>query len=436
MSWYNLVSLLGIIAMMGFGWLFSWDKKNINFRVIIWGTLFQFVFALVIFVFPAGTKIFLVLNDGVLKLIEASAAGPEFLFGRLGISPGDTNQMGEKSMGFFLAFQALPTIVFFSALMSLLYYFNILPFLIRIFARFFTRSMKISGAESLAAASNIFVGVESSLTIKPHLESMTRSELGTVLTAGMATVASNVMAIYVFSLQKTFPTIAGHLISASILSAPAAIVMAKIIMPENGTPDTMGEDIHPHYEKDSGVFEAIINGSNQGVKLIIGISALLLSVLGLVTLADMIIGGVADIISCCVKDNFNWTLRGIFGYIFYPFTLAMGVPPGDAYQVSQIIGERIIVTEVASYQDLARAISKGLIKEKRSIMIAAYALCGFAHIASLSIFIGGIAGIAPSRTADLAKVGPRALLAATLATLMTGAVAGIFFTETPILKMF
>ena len=294
MSYYNIVSFAGLFILMAFAWLISSDKKNINWKLIIWGITFQIAFALFIFIVPAGSKLFLLLNDIVVKVMDASAAGAQFLFGRLALPPGVTDQYGEKSLGFILAFQAFPTIVFFSALISILYFFKILPFLIRTFAWAFTKLMNISGAESLCAASNIFAGVESTLTIKPHLSEMTPSELCTVLTAGMATVASNILALYVFSLHDVFPTIAGHLISASILSAPAALIMSKLVLPESDKPKTLGTSIHPYYEKVPNLFEAIIRGANSGLKLIGGISALLVAVLGLVALLNMVFCGTGE----------------------------------------------------------------------------------------------------------------------------------------------
>ena len=433
MEYYNLVSFSGIFVLMGFAWLFSSDRKNMNWRLIFWGISLQMIFGFFIFVVPAGSRVFLFINDLVVMLLESASAGTKFVFGRLALPPGTTNEAGETSLGFFLAFQAFPTIVFFSALMSILYFLNIMPKLVRGFAFVFTRLMKISGAESLCASSNIFVGVESLLTIKPHLEEMTPSELCTVLTAGMATVASNVLAFYVFTLKSQFPNIAGHLISASILSAPAALIMSKIILPESETPKTLGETIKPHYEKDNDIFEAIINGANAGIKLIVGIVALLLAVLGLVSLLDLFIGGVGGQINSLMGVQIDWTLKGIMGYIFYPFTLILGIPPSDAGIISKIIGERIIVTEVTSYQHLAVVISKNLLRHPRSVVITTYALCGFAHVASMSIFIGGVAALVPGKTALLSQTGFRALLAATLACLLTACIAGTFFMNNSIL---
>jgi len=249
----------------------------------------------------------------------------------------------------------------------------------------------------------------------------------------MATVASNVLAFYVYSLKNQFPTIAGHLVSASILSAPAALVMSKIILPETQVPKTLGQMIRPHYEKEKNLFEAIINGANAGVRLIVGIVALLLAVLGLVALLDLFLGSLGGKLNSLLGLRLDWTLRGLLGYIFYPFTLILGIPPADAPIIAKIIGERTIVTEVTAYQDLAMVMGKGLLQHPRSAVIATYALCGFAHVASMSIFIGGVSALAPGKTRVLAQIGFRALLAATLACLLTACVAGTFFTQGSIL---
>lgn len=433
MEAYNLVSFAGIFVLMALAWAFSSDRRVVNWRVVIWGLLMQFAVALFVFVLPAGVKILLFVNDAVVRLLDSASAGTRFLFGRLALPPGATNEAGEGSLGFILAFQALPTIVFFASLMGALYYIGLMTRLIGVFARAFTRLMRISGAESLCAASNIFVGIESAMTIRPYLAGMTRSELCTVLTAGMATIASNVLALYVFILRGQFPTIAGHLVSASLLSAPAAVVMSKLIMPETGRPETLGRDVEPHYEKESSLMEALINGANAGLKLIFGIVALLLAFLGLVALADSLFGAVGSWVNGMTGLGIDWSFKGLLGYVFYPLTLLIGVPPADAFEVSKIIGERTVLTEVVSYQDLARAISSGLLTEPRSAFLAAYALCGFAHVASLAIFVGGMAALVPGRTADLSSMGLKALVAATLACLMTACVAGTFFARGSVL---
>jgi CNT family concentrative nucleoside transporter len=430
---YNFVSFAGIFILMAFAWLLSSNRKVVNWRVIVWGCIIQLIFAVFIFAVPVGTKVFLFINDALVKVIDVAGAGTRFIFGRLALPPGARDEWGGESLGFIFAFQALPTIIFFASLMSVLYYMGVMPRLVGIFSRFFTKLMKISGAESLCTSSNIFVGIESATTIRPYLEKMTRSELCTILTAGMATVASSVLGIYVLILQRRFPTIAGHLVSASFLSAPAAIVMSKILMPETERPETLGVTVRPFYEKESSFIEASINGANAGLKLVAGVVALLVAFLGLVALTDFIFTGAGARLNSLFGTGIDWSLKGLLGYLFYPFTLAIGVPPSDAAEISKIIGERAIVTETKSYMDLASLLEAGSLNDPRSAFLAVYALCGFAHIASLAIFVGGTAALVPQRTTDLSAVGPRALLAATLACLMTAAVAGTFYTGGSIL---
>jgi CNT family concentrative nucleoside transporter len=433
MDGYNLVSLMGIFILMGLAWVLSAQRRNVNWRVIGWGVALQLVVALFIFVVPAGARVFLVVNDIVVRVLDSAGAGARFVFGRLALGPGQVSDKGEESLGFILAFQAFPTIIFFSALIAILYYVRLMPLVVKAFARVFTRLMRLSGAESLVVASNIFVGVESTLTVKPYLARMTPSELCTVLTAGMATVASNVLALYVLTLQKQFPTIAGHLVSASLLSAPAALVMSKILLPESGQPETLGLRVEPYYERDNSLFEAIINGANAGARMIVGIVALLIAVLGLVALVDLVLSGIGEFLNPLLGTESRWSLGGLFGYLFYPLTLALGVPPTDAGEVSRIIGERLIVTEVVSYNDLAAVMEQGLLQHARSAVIATYALCGFAHVASMAIFVGSVCALAPQCTKSIGPIAVRALIAATLACLMTACVAGTFFTEGSIL---
>lgn len=424
----NLISFGGIFVMMACAWALSTDRRIINWRLIIWGVIFDLAFAFFVFVIPAGGRLFLFANDMVVRVLDSAGAGTRFVFGRLALSPGTTNESGEGSLGFILAFQALPTIIFFACLMSVLYYIGLMPWLIKRFSLIFTRLMRISGAEALSASSNIFVGVESALTIRPHLVRMTRSELCCVLTVGMATISSNIMALHVFVLREQFPTIAGHLMSASFLSATGGIIMSKLLVPETGAPETLGMAVEPSYERGTSVIEAIINGANEGLKLILGIIALLLAFLGLAALFDAAIGAAGS-----AMGVEGLSISGIFAYVFYPLTLAIGVPASDAMEVSRLLGERVIATEVKAYQDLAVLMASHKLQSPRSAVLAAYALCGFAHVASLAIFVGGTAAIAPSRTGDISAVGPRALVAATLACLMTAAVAGVFYTDGSIL---
>jgi len=426
MEIYNLVSFAGIFVLLGFAWTLSADRKNMNLRVIGWGVGLQLLIALFIFVVPAGAKLFLLVNDVVVKVLDSATAGSKFVFGPLA-------ETGEESLGYILAFQAFPTIIFFSTLIAILYYFGIMILVVRGFAYVFTKLMRISGAESLVVASNIFVGIESTLTIKPYLARMTRSELCTLLTAGMATIASSVLALYVLNLRDIFPTIAGHLVSASLLSAPAALAMSKIILPEGEKPETLGVHVRPFYEKEHNIFEAIINGANAGVKMIVGIASLLIAILGLVALVDLGLGVLGSKINPLVGLEGQWSLKAICGYVFYPFTIILGVPLSDVRTVSQIIGERLVVTEVVAYNDLAAVLKENVLQHSRSAVITTYALCGFAHLASMAIFVGGVCALAPEKVRNIGSVAVRALIAATLACLMTACVAGTFFTQGSIL---
>jgi len=409
MDRYNIISFFGLFLLMLLAWCFSTNHRRLNIRLVAWGLALQLFLGALIFLVPASQLVFLRMNDGVLKLLETAQAGQKFVFGSLA---------DPKAVGFVLFTQAFPIVIFFSALMGLLYFWRVLPLIICGFARLFTRLMRISGAESLCAASNIFVGIESVTAIRPYLPRMTRSEYCTILAAGMATVASSTMGIYVLFLVDTFPTIAGHLIAASLISAPGALVMSKLLVPEEGQPVTLGLHVRMDVPEDSSWIDAIVSGAMAGLKLVGGIVALLVAFLGLLALADLLIGALT---------GGYYSLTSILGYIFYPLALGMGIPPADAGFAANLLGQRLIMTEVPAYQNLALGIRTGQMTDPRTAVIMAYALCGFAHIASLAIFVGGVVALAPERRKDIVAVGPRALLAATLACLMTGAVAGVFF---------
>ncbi|MBM4148288.1 MAG: nucleoside transporter [Lentisphaerae bacterium] len=416
MNAWNLVSVAGIAMMMSVAWAFSEDRRNINWHTVAWGCGLQFAIGALVFLVPGSQKVFLLANEAVLKVLGAAQAGQRFLFGNLADA---------GFAGFVLATQALPIIIFFSALMGLLYYCGVMSVIIRCFARLFSRLMRVSGAESLCVASNIFVGIESVTAVRPLLDRMTRSELCTILTAGMATVASSTMGMYVLFLADRFPMIAGHMVSASIMSAPAALVMSKLLVPESGAPETLGLNVTvPRNPEDRGWIDAIVNGAMAGARLVAGVCAVLIAFLGLVALVDMIFGAATGFL-----PGGRVTLTRVLGWVFHPFAIAMGIPPGDAGWAGALLGKRFIMTEIPAYQGLAAQLANGGVGHARSAVIVSYALCGFAHVASLAVFVGGAAAMAPSRRADLVSVGPRALLAATLACLMTGAVAGACYRD-------
>ena len=426
MDFHNLISLTGIPALLAVAWLLSRDRRRMNWRVIGFGVGFQLLLGAVVFRAPGSRAVFGWLNDAVLSLLTAAQAGQKFLFGPLADAAAMDKAFG-AGRGFVLVIQALPVIVFFAALMALLYHWRVMTGIVRGFAWLFTRVMRISGAESLCAASNIFVGIESTTTVRPFLRRMTRSEMCTILTAGMATVASSTLAVYVGFLKDTFEGIAGHLISASILSAPAAIVCSKVLLPEDGEPVTLGRSVRPQVEPAASAIDAVIGGAMAGVRLVVGICALLIAFLGMVALVDLGLGEVGRWFGMDGEAGATLSLSWLLGYVFRPVAAAIGVPWSDARLAGEMLGTRLVATEIPAYLHLADAMKAGAFSHPRSAVVTAYALCGFAHVASLAIFVGGTAALVPERRSDLAAVGPRALLAATLACLMTGAVAGTFF---------
>ena len=518
MSIQNLISLFGLFAMLFVAYMLSNNRKRVDFRVVMWGTVLQFVFALVVFKFPLGKQFFLWLNDVVTALLDFTNEGSAFVFGQ----------------GFrehFFAFSVLPTIIFFSSLMAIAYHLGVMQKVVLIFAKIMNKIMGTSGAESLSASANIFVGqTEAPLVIRPYVEKMTMSELMAVMTGGMATVAGGVMGAYVGFLRDSFPNIAGHLITASILSAPAALVIAKLMVPEVEEPLTRGEVKTDLPKEDTNVIEAAAKGAGDGMGLALNVGAMLLAFVALIAminfcftwvgdqfnyfvrgidsysviskdLASRVKGGdefinsysldmtgvtvikvgkkvvrrnfsfsspiksvdknsgkitlekrlpneirlgtkvtlkkegkvVAFTGSCVGKPGFKLSLQSILGIIFFPFAFIMGVPLADCTVISKLFGEKLILTEFLAYVHLAADLKDGLISDPRSVVIATYALCGFANFASIAIQIGGIAGIAPSRRGDLARLGVKSVIGGTLAAFMTATVAGIFYTGETVL---
>lgn len=414
----HLVSAAGFLVFAGLAWLLSAHRRRVEWRTIGWGLALQLLIGLLVFRVPLVRRGFELLNNGVVALLDVSKAGSTFLFGPLMAGPGEPG-----SIGFILAFQVLPVAIFFSAFAAALYHFGMLQLLVRLFARLFHRTMRISGAESLASSANIFVGVESSLVIKPYLARMTRSELLTVLVTGMATTASTTLGVYVLMLRDRFPLIAGHLLSASIIAIPAAIVIAKLVLPETETPETEGT-LPPEKDalRSSSLMSALIEGSMDGLRLAAGIAALLIALLGLVALLDKLLG----LPSRWLGLTEPLSIVKILSWLFYPFAALLGIARADLAEAARLLGERVLLTEVVSYQDLGQMVVTNQLTDPRTVVILSYALCGFAHVASMAVFVGGTAALVPSRRDDLASLGWRALVAATLATLMTGCVAGIF----------
>ncbi|NOT64419.1 MAG: nucleoside permease nupX, partial [Acidobacteria bacterium] len=363
-----LISLVGFFAFALIAWLCSAHRRRVNWKTIGGGMALQLVIGLLVFRAPGSRQFFLKLNDAVLALLEVSRSGMNFLLGPLALGP---NEKG--SIGFILAFQALPIAIFFSALAAALYHLGILQFVVRLFAKLFHRTLGISGAESLSGAANIFVGVESALVVRPYLATMTQSELLTLISAGMATAASTTLGLYVLLLGDTFPQIAGHLLSASIIAIPAAVVMSKLLLPETETPETAAS-IPPEHEeyRASNLMSAIIEGANDGLKLAVGIGTLLIAGLGMVALVDKLLG-----LLPAIAGIGKLSIVKILGWVFYPFAALLGIARADLAEAAKLLGERVVLTEVVSYQDLASMISSVQITDPRTVVILSYALCGF-----------------------------------------------------------
>jgi len=402
----QLTGLLGIVVLLGIAVAMSNNRKQINMRIVGWGLGLQLTFALFILKTPIGKPIFGFLDKVISKLISFSDAGSDFLFTsfvpEVGFHPSLIN----------FAFRALPTIIFFSSLMAVLYHFGIIQFVVRWIARAMQKTMGTSGSETLSVSANIFVGqTEAPLIIRPFISKMTKSELMAVMVGGFATVAGGVLAIYVKWLTD-IPGIAGHLLAASVMSAPAALVVAKIIYPETETSETMG-DLKIEIEKtNANSMEALGNGATDGLKLAANVGAMLVAFISIVALINYLLGFAGT------------SMDAILGIVFKPLAWTMGVPWNEAGLLGMLMGEKIVFTELIAYGDLKGIIASGQISERTAI-IASYALCGFANFGSIGIQLGGIGGMAPERKKDLAKLVTKAMVGGALASWLTATVAGI-----------
>jgi concentrative nucleoside transporter, CNT family len=416
LSW-RFISLGGFILIALLAWLTGGSRKP-GWRTVRGSVLLAWGLGGLIFMFPGSRSVLEWVNNALLALIMASQKGAQFLFGPLALSPGQSLPDGTASVGFILAFQVLPSVIFFSALVSALYYLNIMPRIVNFLAKGFYRFMRISGAEALSAGASIFVGIESGIAICPFLEKMTRSELLTLLTCMMATVAGTVMGIYVLALKDAVPNIAGHLVSASLISIPCAVLIAKLFLPEEGVPETLGNVPDSTEDKtQANVVSALLQGGNQGVSMSLGIASALIIVLGLSAVADLFFAFISADLS----------LAKVLGWLAWPFVVLMGLRPEEWEIGAQILGTRLIETEVVSYFQLAAMQAGGTpVFSSRSAIILSYALCGFVHIASFGIFVGGLSALVPERIKDFSELGLKGLWTAFLATLATGCIAGVF----------
>lgn len=410
----RIIALLGLLIFLGLAYGFSVDRKAVRWQPVLWGVALQIVFALFILRTSVGFAIFQVLGNLVGQFLNFSDAGAEFVF-------------GENFTDFFFAFKVLPTIIFFSAFITVLYHFGILQRIVGWLAWGMMRTMRTSGAESLSCAANIFVGqTEAPLLIKPYVATMTQSELHAVMTGGFATIAGGVMAAYV-----SFGVPAEHLIAASVMSAPAALAISKLLYPETEksvTAGTVDIEVKP---TSVNVLDAAASGAIDGIRLVLNIVAMLIAFLALLAMFNAFLGWIGSLIGLP-----QLSLELIFSYLLAPLAWLMGVPWADCGQVGVLLGKKTVLNEFIAYLDLKTLIENGVqvtnggdsslpTISNRAVIIATYALCGFSNIGSIGIQIGGIGGIAPERQPDLAKLGVRAMIGGSLACFMTAAIAGI-----------
>ena len=411
-----LQSAFGILVFLMLAWLFSEDRTRIPWRTLLAGIGLQFLLAVLLLWWPPFKLMFMGLNDLLLSLEQATLDGTSFVFGYLG---GDELPFEETQAGssFILAFRALPLILLISALSSLLFYWGVLPLIVRGLSRLLQRAMGIGGALALGTATNVFVGmVEAPLLVRPYLADMTRSELFALMVTGMATIAGTVMVLYASILRDVIPDAMGHILVASLISAPAAIVVAQLLLPPEQRA-TAGELVPP--ERATSNMDAVTKGTLQGVELIINITAMLIVMVALVSLVNMMLGllpGVADA---------PLTLQRMLGWLLSPVAWLMGIPWEQAIRGGSLLGTKVILNELFAYLDLA-AMPAGQL-DIRSQLIMTYALCGFANFGSLGIMIGGLATMVPERREEIIRLGMKSIAAGTLATCMTGAVVGVLY---------
>jgi len=405
----RFTGILGLLTMLGLAYAFSTNRRAIRLKTVAWGLGLQLAFAVCVLRIGAGQRVFQRAGDAVSRLLSYSYAGSQFVFGDLG-------KQGSH-FGFYFAFQVLPTIIFICAFFAVLYHFGAMQFVIKIAAWVMTRVMGASGAESLNIAASIFMGqTEAPVTIRPFLPDLTRSELMTVMTSGMAHVSGGIMAAYIaFGIEPK------HLLSAVIMTAPGTLLMAKMLVPETEQPRTAGRVVMPEgeeeAEKEENLLGAVARGTTDGLHMALNIAAMLIAFLALIALADGVLGGIHHWVAWVPES-----LEKIFGAVFAPVAWVIGVPWHDCGVIGTLLGTRMVLNELVAFSMLGPM--KAAL-DPRSFTIATFALCGFANLSSIGIQIGGIGALAPNKKGELARLGIRAMLAGTMANLMSAAIAGM-----------
>jgi len=405
----RFTGILGLLTMLGLAYIFSTNRRAIRLKTVAWGLGLQFAFAVFVLKMETGRVLFQRAGDAVNKLLSYSFVGAQFVFGDLGKQ--------SSHWGFYFAFQVLPTVIFICALFAVLYYFGVMQIIIRVAAWVMTNLMGVSGAESLNVAASIFMGqTEAPQTIRPFLPDLTRSELMTVMTSGMAHVSGGIMAAYIaFGIEPK------HLLSAVIMTAPGTLLMAKMLVPETENPKTAGRVVmsaeEEEKEKKENLLGAIARGTTDGLYMALNIAAMLISFLALIALLDGMMGG--------IHAHVGWfpaSLESILGKLFAPIAFVIGIPWHDCTAVGNLLGVRMVLNELVAYSMLG---TQKMLLDPRSFTIATFALCGFANFSSIGIQMGGIGALAPNQKSQLAKLGLRAMLAGTMANLMSASIAGM-----------
>ena len=398
--------ILGIIVLLSISFLLSNNRSLVDKNIIFWGLGLQFSFAFIILKTSFGEKLFFYFNIFIVKLISFADAGSDFLFTSF------IPEVGYDQALLNFAFRALPVIIFFSSLIAVTYHLGIIQFVIKHISLLMEKTMKTSGAETLSISANIFVGqTEAPILIRPYISLMTKSELMAVMVGGFATVAGSVMALYVTWLNN-IPDIAGHLLAASVMSAPAALMVAKIIYPETESLKTINSNKINLKSNDNNIVDAVGRGATEGLKLAANVAAMLIAFISMVAMINFVLGLLGT------------SMQEILGLLFKPLAWTMGVPWKDAEVVGTLMGEKIVLTELIAFRDLSYYVTKNILSE-RSIIITSYALCGFANFGSIGIQLGGIGSMAPERKKDLSRIVFKAMLGGAIASWLTASIVGI-----------
>ena len=416
--------LFGLSVLIGIAWLFSNNRRAVDWRLVLTGLSLQIAFAALVLLVPGGREVFDWLGHGFVEILSFVTAGSTFIFGNL---------MNVETYGFIFAFQVLPTIIFFAALMGVLYHLGVMQFIVRLMALAITKVMRVSGAETTSVCASVFIGqTEAPLTVRPYISRMTESELITMMIGGMAHIAGGVLAAYVGMLgggdpeQQAF--YAKHLLAASIMAAPATLVVAKLLIPETGEPLTRGT-VKMEVEKTaSNIIDAAAGGAADGLKLALNIAAMLLAFIALIAMINWPLTWIGEVTGLQAMLGKPTDLAAIFGWVLAPLAWVIGVPWQDATVVGSLIGQKVVINEFVAYLQLAEIVNgqvAGVTLTDQGKLIATYALCGFANFSSIAIQIGGIGGLAPERRSDLARFGLRAVLGGSIATFMTATIAGV-----------